>query len=154
MSEEVQFIDYRSLKIGDYELHVYIQETRGLVHPTDNSSLVDPIIKLTSFSKTQTTKTKYDRGPSMIYWGEHIFFNKKIEENEELQSEKLKIEVLDYNLIGSNALIGSHEIDLMRIYFSEEHCLKHQWVALSNYDKKFNEIKGICKIKVKNLIQL
>jgi hypothetical protein len=30
-------IDTRLLKTGDYELHVFLEETRGLVHPTDTS---------------------------------------------------------------------------------------------------------------------
>ena len=30
-------IDTRLLKIGDYELHIFLEETRGLVHPSDSS---------------------------------------------------------------------------------------------------------------------
>lgn len=30
-------IDTRLLKTGDYEIHVFLEETRGLVHPSDSS---------------------------------------------------------------------------------------------------------------------
>ena len=81
----------------------------------------------------------------MTYWGEHHFFNRKIGSPAEFELEKLKIEVLDHNTLGPNALIGEFEIDLVSIYFSDLHALQHQWVALSNFKKNFEEIKGFLK---------
>lgn len=84
----------------------------------------------------------------MIYWGEHIFFDKKISDGPEFQLEKLFVQVYDYNLIGENALIGQFEMDLSSIYFSKNHTLHHKWIVLSNYKSKMEEIKGFLKFSV------
>lgn len=81
----------------------------------------------------------------MTYWGEHMFFNRKIGSPAEFEVEKLRIEVMDHNTIGANALIGEFEIDLVSVYFADQHALQHQWVALSNFKKNFSEIKGFLK---------
>ena len=100
------------------------------------------------FGENKTTKYKSNRGTGMIYWGEHIFFDKKIAEGEEFQLEKLSIQVYDFNLIGENALIGQFEMDLSSIYFGKDHSVVHKWVALSNYKSKMEEIKGFLKFSV------
>jgi len=109
---------------------------------------VDPIIKMKVFEETKTTKYKENRGTGMIYWGEHVFFDKKISEGPEFQLEKLFIQVFDYNLIGENALIGQFEMDLSSIYFGKDHAILHKWIALSNYKSKMEEIKGFLKFSV------
>ena len=81
----------------------------------------------------------------MIYWGEHIFIDKKLTDGQELQLEKMLVQVYDYNMIGENALIGQFEIDLSSIFFSKNHSILHKWVALSNYKSKMEEIKGFIK---------
>lgn len=106
---------------------------------------MDPLVKVSAFDITKNTKTKDNRGTGMTYWGEHMFFNKKINATAEFELEKLRIEVMDHHTIGSNALIGEFEIDLVSVYFSENHALQHQWVALSNFKSNFEEIKGFLK---------
>jgi hypothetical protein len=54
----------------------------------------------------------------MVFWGEHMFFEKCFDSSEEFEVEKLKISVMDYNLVGFNSLVGSTELDLVSIYFS------------------------------------
>ena len=81
----------------------------------------------------------------MIYWGEHVFIDKKIGDGQEFQLEKMLIQVYDYNMIGENALIGQLEMDLSSIYYSKAHTILHKWVALSNYRSKMEEIKGFIK---------
>lgn len=78
----------------------------------------------------------------MTYWGEHIYFIKKFGNESELETQKLKLEVFDDKLIGSDALVGDFELDIMSIYHSENHCILHKWLALSNFDKGLNEVKG------------
>ena len=43
----------------------------------------------------------------MTYWGEHIYFIKKFQSNVELETQKMKVEIFDDKLIGSDALIGT-----------------------------------------------
>ena len=106
---------------------------------------MDPLIKVKGFDLSKNTKSKDNKGSGMTYWGEHMFFNKKINAPAEFELEKLRIEVMDHNTIGSNALIGEFEIDLVSVYFGDKHALMHQWVALSNFKKNFEEIKGFLK---------
>ncbi len=103
------------------------------------------MIKVKSFDLSKNTKSKDNKGSGMTYWGEHMFFNKKFNAPAEFELEKLRIEVIDHNTIGFNALIGEFEIDLVSVYFGDKHALMHQWVALSNFKKNFEEIKGFLK---------
>ena len=78
----------------------------------------------------------------MTYWGEHIYFIKKFQSNVELETQKMKVEIFDDKLIGSDALIGDFELDIINIYHSQNHCYLHKWLALSNFEKGLSEIKG------------
>jgi hypothetical protein len=84
----------------------------------------------------------------MTYWGEHMFFITKFEEDSEFDSEKLKISIFDDKLIGSDALIGGFETDLSSIYQSESHSWYHRWLALSNFEKGIDEIKGYILLSI------
>ena len=125
-------IDSRSLAPGQYQLHFFLQETRGLVSSEKATSLIDPIVKLKAFQSSFHSKTKKNRGSGMIYWGEHFFFEKIFVTKSEFELEKLLIQVFDHNLVGSDSLIGEFELDLISIYFSENRSIEHQWIALSN----------------------
>lgn len=81
----------------------------------------------------------------MIYWSEHFFFDKKLSEYNELELEKLYIQVFDHNLLKTNSLIGELEIDLVSIYFANKHALMHQWAGLTNIKQNREEIKGYLK---------
>ena len=81
----------------------------------------------------------------MIFWGEHLFFEKRFESSQEFEVQKLHIQVMDHNALISDSLIGEFEIDLVSVYFSDKHAIQHQWVALSNMKKNFQEIKGFLK---------
>jgi uncharacterized protein (DUF1015 family) len=37
----------------------------------------------------------------------------------------MKVSIMDYNRVVSNSLVGNMEIDLLSIYFSENHALLH-----------------------------
>lgn len=78
----------------------------------------------------------------MIYWGEHLFFTKEILETSSFEFEKLHLSLWDHNMLGSDGLIGEFDLDLISIYFSNQHSLLHQWVALSNYKSDFEQIQG------------
>ena len=82
----------------------------------------------------------------MTYWGQHLYFIKKFENESELETQKLKLEIFDDKMIGSEALIGDFELDIMNIYHSENHLISHKWLALSNFEKGLSEIKGYVMI--------
>jgi len=68
------------------------------------------------------------------------------------EKEKILIKVSDYAFLGKNALIGEFEMAITPIYFAENHCLLHQWAALTNsYKENMKEIQGFVKFSV-NLV--
>lgn len=81
----------------------------------------------------------------MIYWSEHFFFDKKFFDYNELEHEKLYIQVFDHNLLRANSLIGELGIDLISLYFAEKHAVLHQWAGLTNIKQNREEIKGYLK---------
>lgn len=84
-----------------------------------------------------------------ISWNEHFFFTKKINDFHQFEQEKLHLQVSDYQFLGNNALIGEVEIPLAPTYFSENHCILHQWAALTNSHKEnLNEIQGFIKFSL------
>jgi len=84
----------------------------------------------------------------MVYWGEHMFFEKSFETTEEFEMEKLKISIMDYKLMRSNALVGSTELDMVSVYFNENHAFEHKWVILANMSKDLEKIMGFLKFSV------
>ena len=63
------------------------------------------------------TKALDDIGTSGIaHWGEHIFFEFKNQEVDEVEAAKIKITVQDKRVL-KNAVIGIYEFDLTYIYF-------------------------------------
>ena len=85
------------------------------------------MIKVEGFGQTRITKVLKNRGLGMIYWGEHFFFDKSVKNSQEMEAEKLKISVMNHNVILKNSLVGSTEMDVLSIYFSEEHAIQHRW---------------------------
>jgi len=85
---------------------VYIERTRCLVHPDNDTELVDPMIGIYSFGKKQYTPAKKQVGMTDKFWGEHIFIEKNVSAKEEIKNGKVVIEVFDYNVLSKNALVG------------------------------------------------
>ena len=71
------------MKLGEYGLHVYIQETRDLADTEDAE--IDPIIKLEGFEIQRTSKVKYNVGNETNYWGDHYFFDRTFQERTVLE---------------------------------------------------------------------
>jgi hypothetical protein len=48
-------------------------------------------------------------------------------------------------------LIGCYELSIGTIYGSDNHCIQHRWLALSNVEMAFSEVVGYIKISVSML---
>lgn len=103
------------------------------------------MIQTEVFGQKHFSQVKKQRGTGMIFWGEHQFFETKVNNSKELEAMKLKLSIMDYNRVVSNSLIGLLEIDVLSIYFAENHCLQHKWVAISNSEKDYQKITGFVK---------
>jgi len=137
-----------SIKGGEYLIHVFIEETRGLRHPQNDDQAVDPVLKIQTGTNQRLSKPKSGIGSGATYWGEHFFFEKNYSTSYEAEKEKIIISVLDHSSLGVNALIGSVEFNLSAIYQKQDHCLQHQWAALSGLTKKFQEVLGFIKFSI------
>lgn len=75
-------------------------------------------------------------------WNEHLFFEPKNKETEELEKAKVTIKLLDKGFY-KDALIGYYEFDLTYIYQQKDHALLHKWIILSNPESEvFGEVTG------------
>lgn len=99
-----------------------------------------------AFSQTKLTNHKDCIGTSALFWGEHYFFDAKFNSFYEFEYQKLLISVLDHKTLGFNALIGEFELDLVSIYFAEQHTIKHQWLSLVNPKRDTHKTFGFIKI--------
>lgn len=137
------------LKSGDYQIHFYLEEARALL-PKNADNTVDPIVNITVFGKKKYTKKLNDIGStSGIYWGEHFFWTAKHKEKEEIENERILIEVKDHRYVISDSLIGSYEMDLTYVYFQKQHALIHKWIVLANSrSKEFQSVRGYLKFGV------
>lgn len=84
----------------------------------------------------------------MPIFNEHFFFEPKKLSKQQAENGRILFKVIWKGMI-KNAHIGSFEIDLSQIYIKENHAILHQWVALSNPERKeFNKITGYLKFSV------
>jgi hypothetical protein len=106
-----------AVKRGDYQVHIFLEEARSLI-PKEEGDTVDPIISITCLGKKKYTKPKDDvGGTAAVYWGDHFFFTGKNLEPEDVENERILIEVKDHRFMLSDSLIGNYEMDLSYIYY-------------------------------------
>ena len=70
-----EMMDFSQVKRGEYHVHLFVEETRGLVNPS-GSGTIDPIIRVSCFGQKAISQPKKEQGGGMTYWGEHYFFDK------------------------------------------------------------------------------
>ena len=121
-------------KKGDYSVHLYIEETKGLLPLS--SEVSDPTIRVKCFGKSKCTRKLSNIGPGATsLWNEHLYFSKLNSTVAEIEDEKIIIEVIDSGML-RDSLIGSYEMDMTYVYFQPKHCILHQWVILTNPTRK------------------
>lgn len=135
-------------KKGDYSVHVFIEESKGLLPATDDRSF-NPVISVKCFDKAKCTRKLKDitTGATTL-WSEHLYFSKLACTVNELENSKILIEVLDSKTFKNN-LIGSYELDFTYIYFQPKHSIIHQWIILSNpFSEDITVQRGLIKVGV------
>ena len=96
----------------------------------------DLIFKIKAFGEEKLTKVIRKQGPgSKTFWGVHFFFNKKFDMREDLENSNYEIELLDYNSVLRNDLIGKTSGSVQSIYSQEKHMIVNKWAILANTDK-------------------
>ncbi len=70
------------------------------------SQTLDVTINCEAFDSKQHTSKKKGVGTGQTYWGEHLFFIKKIENESFLFSHQLKIQVRNYHCFGKDSIVN------------------------------------------------
>ena len=137
------------MKRGEYTVHVFLEEARGLI-PLEEGSTIDPIVTFTVWGKTKKSTERDDiSSGATICWGEHFFFNNAFLEPLEAESSKILIEVRDHKFLLKDSLVGNYELDLSYVYRKENHSLLHQWIALCNPESdNFQQVRGHLKLGI------
>ena len=136
-----------NMKLGDYILHVFIQESSSLFD--DGAGTVDPKIKIEAMDEIKFTSSRtgvpFD---SKTYWGEHLFFTKTYDNRLDMEDDYLLIAVHDQSRLFGSTLIGSVRINLIGVYFEKEHAMKNKWVILENRSVDIEKIMGYLKVSI------
>ena len=102
------------MKRGDYMIHVYIEQAKNLKVPPEET--VDPIVQINCLEERKFTTAQDDiNNTGVAIWNEHIFFEPKNKEKEDLEQGKIVVKMLDKGFY-KDALIGYYEFDLSYIY--------------------------------------
>ncbi|CAD8085861.1 unnamed protein product [Paramecium sonneborni] len=136
-------------KPGEYLVHILLQQTRALQNPNDNESTIDPLIQIETMDQKKFSSQKKGTGSnSTLVWNEHFYFKRSFSNGWQIQSQHVKISVLDHKVFGRNAIVGIYELDFSTIYMTDNHVLLHKWLGLINPEKDFNKITGYLKISI------
>jgi hypothetical protein len=108
-----------NMKRGDYMIHLMVEQAKELKIAEGKS--IDPIVEIRILGERKfTTALKGINNLTVANWSEHVFFEKKNVEEEQLAMAKVEIKLLDKGFF-KDALIGFYEFDLTYIYQQEGH---------------------------------
>jgi len=76
------------MKRGDYMIHVFVEQAKNL--KVDAEETVDPIVQINCLGERKFTTAQDDiNNTGIAYWNEHIFFEPKNLETEQLERAKV-----------------------------------------------------------------
>lgn len=76
------------MKRGDYMIHVFIEQAKNI--KIDSESTVDPLVEIKCLNERKFTTAQDDiNNTSVAIWNEHVFFEPKNLETEDLESAKI-----------------------------------------------------------------
>lgn len=102
------------MKRGDYMIHVMIEQAKNL--KVDAEDTVDPLVEVKCMGQKRFTTAQDDiNNTGIAVWNEHIFFEPKNQEVEDLAQAKIEIKLMDKGFF-KDALIGFYEFDLSYLY--------------------------------------
>lgn len=137
-----------NLAIGEYFLHILIEETAAL--QVDSGYNTSPTITVKSMGRSQQTRdAKENVSPlSSVFWGDHFYFSKKYDRREDIESDLLIVQVFDHSKLFKDSMIGQVELNLSTIYFEPDHTMKNKWFILQHKQRDYQKIMGYIKLSV------
>ena len=133
------------LELGEYLLHVYVQESQGL----RLDAPIKGLLSLDAFGQNHISKVHDNILPqAKSYWGEHFFVNHTFSSRSELENASFVLSVLDHNVVFKNSKIGSMAMSCTKIISSENSTIFNQWSILTNSEKEVFSPMGFIKFSV------
>lgn len=81
-------------------------------------------------------------------WNEHIFFEFRNLESEELGDAKVSLKLMDKSVFRDD-MIGIYEFDLSYLYGQPKHALLHKWIIMSNPESEnFGAVTAQLKVSI------
>ena len=137
--------DDSDLELGEYLLHVYIQETQGL----KLDDIIEGMLKIEAFGKVFYSKVHPNVTPgNRLFWGEHFFVDLKFDSRTSLENASFNLSIYDHNLLFADALIGETSFACSRVYASPEHTIFDRWAVLTNSQREICCPMGFIKYSV------
>jgi len=129
-------------------IHVFVEQAKNL--KIDAEDKVDPIVQINFLGVRKFTPAQEDiSNNDVAIWDEHIFFEPKNKEVEELENAKVEIKLMDKGFF-KDVLIGYYEFDLNYLYQQENHAMLHKWIIMSNPEDEsnFGDVTAQLKISI------
>lgn len=141
MDQEVNKIQ----KLGEYFLHVFIEETTSIECGEGNTS--DPKIKIIAMEDEKSSTQKKQIGfDTRLFWGEHFYFTKKYNVRADLEDDIIELKVYNTANLLTKSLLGTLKINLTSIYYEKDQKFEHRWFLIQNRDKALTTPTGYIKL--------
>ena len=102
------------MKRGDYMIHVMVERCKNM--KVEAGDKIDPIVQINCLGQKKfTTAQEGIDNVSTAIWDEHLFFEPKNKETDDLEKAKVSIKLMDKGFF-KDALIGYYEFDLTYLY--------------------------------------
>eukprot|EP00736_Rhodelphis_marinus_P008914 Rmarinus@m.15525 len=145
LADETDDVEPDPIKAGEYQIQVHVIEAKDL-KGRDSSGMSDPVTVVEIMGQRRSTVIKKET--LSCIWNQLLFFDFHIEDPAELEAGRINLTVNDANMILSDTLIGTYELDCMYVWKRERHELYKQWVALSDVTDQHEGIQGYLKVSI------
>jgi len=128
-------------------VHVFIEYCKNI--KMDAEDVVDPLVEMECLGqkKYTSTKKKID-GNTLVCWNEHLFFEFRGLNKNELEKAKISFRLTDKGFLANN-MLGIYEFDMSIVYANPDHAMLHEWFALSNpKSEDYSEVTATIKASV------
>lgn len=120
----------------------------NLIQQSLTSTIPCPNIKVSVGEFSQRTKA-ISVNVSNYFFGENFYFDLFDLSVDNLEKQKILIEVIDSNNLDRKEYLGISEFDLEYIYKSENHSFSNRWIALANVESNdFSKIRGFLRLSI------
>ena len=130
--------------VGKCQLIVHAIDARDLA-ARDAGGTSDPVVKIEFENHKRSTRTVDQELNPM--WDETMTIDFDISSASQLDTQSISLEVWDADLM-TDALIGSFELNLGKVWREQEHRLYRRWVGLCDTTGEHDGVQGYLRVTV------